>query len=232
MGILGAESDLLGEMAQQWLLQRTPAFEKLSVAIQRKILQAQIVQLGVMPDFELIESLRKSANIAVNINPQFSLFRDLNGTVKLKAVALQNFNDDELILELKNKVGETIFGGIQFDWRFGLKKKMFFQKKSPDCEFFDADKVGDKITLRHWRPGDRFQPIGLKSGAKLQDLFTNAKIPRERRHDLIVATTADGEIFWVENLRMAEHFKLMPETKRHLIWRWKHVQSGGESALH
>ena len=43
------------------------------------------------------------------------------------------------------------------------------------CEFFDADRVGGKITLRHWRPGDRFQPIGLKSAVKLQDLFTNRK---------------------------------------------------------
>jgi tRNA(Ile)-lysidine synthetase-like protein len=45
-------------------------------------------------------------------------------------------------------------------------------------EIFDADKIGGKILLRHWRAGDRFQPIGLKSAAKLQDLFTNAKIPR------------------------------------------------------
>ena len=88
------------------------------------------------------------------------------------------------------------------------------------CEYFDADKVGERIILRHWRVGDRFQPIGLKSAVKLQDLFTNRKIPRARRHDLVVAEAGNGGIFWVENLRMAEPFKLTPRTKRRLIWRW------------
>jgi len=88
------------------------------------------------------------------------------------------------------------------------------------AEFFDADKIGGKIILRHWRTGDRFQPIGLKSPAKLQDLFVNAKIPAARRRTLVLATTAAGEIFWVESLRIGEHFKLTPATRRQLDWNW------------
>ncbi|HEY1490946.1 MAG TPA: tRNA lysidine(34) synthetase TilS C-terminal domain-containing protein, partial [Verrucomicrobiae bacterium] len=61
--------------------------------------------------------------------------------------------------------------------------------------------------------------------AKLQDLFTNAKIPRDRRRDLIVAESAAGEIFWVEGLRISENFKLTPETRRLLVWRWRRPQS-------
>ena len=60
----------------------------------------------------------------------------------------------------------------------------------------------------------------MPQAVKLQDLFTNAKIPRERRRELLLAT-ANGEIFWVEGLRMAERFKLTVETKRRLIWRWE-----------
>jgi tRNA(Ile)-lysidine synthase len=92
--------------------------------------------------------------------------------------------------------------------------------RKPGVEFFDADKIGGNITLRHWRPGDRFRPIGFKSAAKLQDLFTNQKVPRERRHQLILAEIGK-EIFWVEGLRISENFKLTPETKRLLIWRWR-----------
>jgi tRNA(Ile)-lysidine synthase len=93
----------------------------------------------------------------------------------------------------------------------------------PVREAFDADKVGGKVTLRHWRPGDRFQPIGMKSSVKLQDLFTNWKIPRARRRELLVAAAENGEIFWVEGLRISENFKLTQQTNRQLIWHWRHL---------
>jgi len=52
-------------------------------------------------------------------------------------------------------------------------------------------------------------------------LFTNQKISRARRRDLVVAEAGNGRIFWVENLRIADHFKLTPGTKRRLVWRWR-----------
>jgi len=41
----------------------------------------------------------------------------------------------------------------------------------------------------------------------------------------VVAEAADGEIFWVEGLRISEKFKLTPETQRWLVWRWRRLQS-------
>jgi tRNA(Ile)-lysidine synthase len=79
------------------------------------------------------------------------------------------------------------------------------------------------VALRHWRPGDRFQPIGMPRSVKLQNLFTNARVPRRRRHELIVAESAAGEIFWVEGLRLGERFKLDKNTRRQLKWRWKRL---------
>jgi hypothetical protein len=40
-----------------------------------------------------------------------------------------------------------------------------------------------------------------------------------------VATTAGGEVFWVEGLRISENFKLTPQTKRRLIWHWQRKQN-------
>jgi tRNA(Ile)-lysidine synthase len=98
------------------------------------------------------------------------------------------------------------------------------QRGVPTVEYFDADKVGWKICLRHWQPGDRFQPIGMKSAQKLQDLFTDLKVPRAQRHRRMVAATDQGELFWVEGLRMAEGFKLEPKTVRRLQWRWRRLK--------
>jgi hypothetical protein len=61
----------------------------------------------------------------------------------------------------------------------------------------------------------------MKGAVKLQDLFTNNKALRPRRHELMVAVTAGGDVFWVEGLRISEQFKLTRETTRRLEWRWE-----------
>jgi tRNA(Ile)-lysidine synthase len=94
-------------------------------------------------------------------------------------------------------------------------------KFSAGAEWFDADKVGSAVVLRHWQPGDRFQPIGMGHTVKLQDLFTNLKIPADQRRRLVVAANSVGEIWWVEGLRIAERFKLSRGTRRRLWWRWQ-----------
>jgi tRNA(Ile)-lysidine synthase len=114
--------------------------------------------------------------------------------------------------------GSALCSAIRFSWKFlrGARRP----RARPQTEFFDADAVGERIELRYWRAGDRFQPIGMANAIKLQDFFVNQKIPRERRHELLIATTSGGEVFWVEDQRMGERFKITPGTKRILEWRW------------
>jgi tRNA(Ile)-lysidine synthase len=253
MEIVGAESDLAGEAARQWLVskrkierahrpgharkpgradllvgpdarQRVPTrlvFETLPVAVQRRVLQLQLSEVGVPADFELIESLRQSADVPVNLGPQLSVLRDATGAVSLRLARPSDFNANETVVNLVGRAGEVNFDGVRVRWHFDAVKKFKRPAARPACESFDADKVGGKITLRHWRPGDRFQPIGLKSSAKLQDLFTNRKIPCARRRELMVAAAENDEIFWVEGLRISENFKLTRRTKRRLTWRWQ-----------
>ena len=220
MEIVGAEADTIGEMARQQLKCRRPAFEDLPVAVQRRVLQLQLTSLGIAPDFDLVEGLRQSADLPVSISSKFSVLRDATGKVILKSRQPVEFNPNELAMNLAGRAGEVTFDGMRICWHLDKDRRFSLSGGQKAREFFDADRIGNKITLRHWRAGDRFQPIGFKSAVKLQDLFMNAKIPRARRRDLIVAETAHGEIFWVEGLRMAENFKLTPRTRRRFIWRW------------
>jgi tRNA(Ile)-lysidine synthase len=247
MQIVGAESDLAGEAARQWLvskrkIERAPrpvplparrgegglrpgegtVFKDLPVAVQRRVLQLQLSEVGVPANFELIESLRQSADVPVNLGPQLSVLRDATGAVSLRLARPSDFNANETVVNLAGRAGEAAFDGVRVRWWFDAATKFKRPAARPASESFDADKVGGKITLRHWRPGDRFQPIGLKSPAKLQDLFTNRKIPRARRRELMVAAAENREIFWVEGLRISENFKLTSQTRRRLVWRWRH----------
>ena len=126
-------------------------------------------------------------------------------------------------MELEGRAGEVEFDGARIWWRIDSRKPLGSPKRGVGRECFDADKVGSLVRLRHWQPGDRFQPIGMACPVKLQDFFTNQKVPRDRRRQLIVAATAGGEVFWVEGMRISERFKLTKQTIRRLQWRWKRL---------
>ena len=217
MEITGAEAEFAGAEAQRWLAQPKVAFEKLPVAVQRKVLQRQLAELGAVADFELVEQLRASAGKFVSVSSGLSVARDATGKIRLQEQLEKKFDAAELKVKLQGRAGQVVFGGRQFRWQIRLQKKFALPNKTDGREFFDADKIGGEIILRHWRAGDRFQPIGLPSPVKLQDLFVNAKIPAARRRSLVLAATAGGEIFWVEGLRIGGRFKLLPGTKRKLV---------------
>jgi tRNA(Ile)-lysidine synthase len=237
MEIVGAEADVVGEMARRWLRaggagllvgqaarQRVPThsdFVQLFPAIQRRVIQLQLEDLGVLVDYDLVERLRRSTGVFVSVSPNLSIARDAVGRVSVRAEPAAGFKVNELTVNLAGRAGEMDFANVRFCWRFRRAKKFERLGGRIGCELFDAEKVGGQIILRHWRPGDRFQPIGLKSAAKLQDLFVNQKILRARRHELIVAETVAGRIFWVEELRIGENFKLTSATKRCLNWAWQ-----------
>ena len=64
--------------------------------------------------------------------------------------------------------------------------------------------------LRSRRPGDRFQPLGMAGFKKLQDFFTDARIPRHRRDGIPLLLTERG-IAWVIGQRIAEWAKIPPK---------------------
>jgi tRNA(Ile)-lysidine synthase len=143
--------------------------------------------------------------------------------VRLQAPDPAGFNSGSADLHMKSKAGKIGFDGVEICWRVDSGKATARPGSAVGRESFDADKVGSEVRLRHWQPGDRFQPIGMASAVKLQDLFTNQKIPRATRRQLVLATTARGVVFWVEGMRISERFKLTRHTKHRLQWRWERL---------
>jgi tRNA(Ile)-lysidine synthase len=225
MEIVGAEAEFVSAAAMAWLRGRWPRFESLPVAVQRRCLQLELSAKGVVANFELVEQIREVANRPVTVSEKWSVSRDESGRVRVRPTRKSGFDPSELPVRMQGTTGEVRFGGVVIRWvvRRARGGTVRAPQRRVNSERFDADKVGRGIILRHWRPGDRFQPIGMGSAVKLQDLFTNRKIAREQRHGMVVATTAAGEVFWVESLRLAERFKLDSATKRQLQWRWKRV---------
>ena len=66
--------------------------------------------------------------------------------------------------------------------------------------------LGVEAILRSRSPGDRFHPSGMTGTKKLQDFFTDAKIPREQRDQIPLLVCRRG-IAWVAGHRVAEWAK-------------------------
>jgi len=221
MDLAGAEAHVVTGLAEQWLSAKRPVkFERLAAAVQRSAVYLQLLQMGQAPDFDLVEQLRARENQPVAVGPEQWVWRDAGGLLRARKIRAPEFDASRMEMALRARKGRAVLGGLALAWEI-LRAPGAGCKWQPKVEYFDADKVGVRVWLRHWQPGDRFQPIGLKSARKLQDLFTDLKVPREERHRRVVAVTSRGELFWVEGLRMAEGFKLEPGTVRRLKWQWR-----------
>ena len=248
--IIQAESEFVTAAARRWLAgngdtqkhrqmvsgtQREPnlasiAFAQLPVALQRRCLYLQLLDLGVEPDFAVVEQLRLHPEKPWCVQAsEPTMIRNVAGRVLLSRAEAPSLRAEtpygvlrhKELLDLASGRGEAQFSCVKFEWQIRRHPLQSLISPRPGRERFDADRIGAAIVLRHWQPGDRFQPIGMTSAVKLQDLFVNARIPRTRRHELVVGTTRAGEIFWVEGLRIGERFKLQKSTKRALHWRWQ-----------
>ncbi len=78
------------------------------------------------------------------------------------------------------------------------------------------------LTVRHWRSGDRFQPLGMGGqGQKLQDFFSNQKIDRFEKGRIWLVVDARGRIVWVVGRRLDERFRIRPETDGYFTLRFQ-----------
>jgi tRNA(Ile)-lysidine synthase len=263
MDILGSESDFVTATAQAWLAaarnsrraRSKPravesslnglALDDLPVALQRRCVQIELLSMGLVPDYVLIEHLRQAPDIPIEISRNgmaalldfetdnsvgkpgprtgaLRLVRRGNQIVGLKPANKTLFDLGFTELDIR-KGGRREWHGVKLTWRIQHLAGPRRRTKNYQTEAFDLDRVGVRVQVRHWRQGDRFQPIGMERPVKLQDLFVNQKVPQAQRRRLLLACTNEGEVFWVEGLRISERFKLTKSTIRRLHWRWQRL---------
>lgn len=80
--------------------------------------------------------------------------------------------------------------------------------------WLDADQLTFPLTVRGWREGERWQPLGLTGHSqKLSDFFINEKVKAHLRGIWPLVCSGD-QIVWVAGLRPAENARVSEETKR------------------
>jgi len=77
----------------------------------------------------------------------------------------------------------------------------------------DYDKLTFPLTLRKWKQGDFFIPIGMKGKKKISDFLKDIKISVDLKKDIFVLTN-NNDIVWVVGYRIDERYKITPKTKK------------------
>ena len=72
--------------------------------------------------------------------------------------------------------------------------------------YFAADSIEFPIEVRSFKAGDRFMPLGMNEFKKVQDYFTDVKLPRFLRKRVPIFLSK-GEIFWIGGMRIDERAK-------------------------
>lgn len=220
-----AEAEFLRAEADRWRANPGTPFTGLPVALQRVILQEQLLELGQEPTFELVERLRLGAGVPQSARGDRRWQRHAGGEIQPAPAVPGPFRRAARSAFLTLRPGRA--GRIPLPsadrgvaWRIRARRPGTGPVRPPaGSEWLDAERVGPEVQVRHWRPGDRFQPLGFPRPAKLQDLFTARKVPAAERRTRLVLATADGVLGWVEGLPAGEAFKVRPETTRLLELR-------------
>jgi tRNA(Ile)-lysidine synthase len=83
----------------------------------------------------------------------------------------------------------------------------------PLTAFLDGAAVEFPVTVRNFRPGDRFAPLGAGGTQKLKKFFIDNKVAREQRRRCPLLLSRD-RILWVAGYRIDHHARLSRRTRQ------------------
>ena len=86
-------------------------------------------------------------------------------------------------------------------------------KASSETAFLDYQVLQFPLRIRNFRPGDRFQPLGVKGSQKLKEFFIDHKIPRFERSKIPLLISGE-RIVWVVGHRIDECARISDRTKK------------------
>jgi len=82
-----------------------------------------------------------------------------------------------------------------------------------DIAQLDVEKLKFPLTLRKWKEGDRFMPLGMRKYKKLSDFFIDNKFSIIDKQEQWLLCS-DVDIVWLVGCRIDERYKLETNTKK------------------
>jgi tRNA(Ile)-lysidine synthase len=109
--------------------------------------------------------------------------------------------------------GETVIAGARVVISAAVGQDPSQTGDGKTSVLLDADTMKIPLTVRPRRPGDHFYPMGFGKKKKLQDFFTDLKVPRDERDSIPLVVSGD-DIVWVAGYRADDRYKVRETTKK------------------
>jgi tRNA(Ile)-lysidine synthase len=170
-------------------------------AVQRRIVKAAAEEAGITLDFQHVEKVLHFAAATESTGKELVLpggqkvlcGEDALEFVALDAVAEAASPDYEFRLPIPGEVTIAQTGSRLQSVR--LKPGELPGDADPE-HLFDPALLAEYLTVRNWRPGDRFWPAHTKSAKKIKELLQDRHIPQLERAQWPVILSG-GEVIWV-----------------------------------
>ncbi len=80
-------------------------------------------------------------------------------------------------------------------------------------EYISADAVSDEFTIRRWKEGDSFYPLGMRGSKKVSDFLNEQKVESSGKKNHLILLN-ENKVVWVIGLRIDDRFKITSSTQK------------------
>jgi len=115
--------------------------------------------------------------------------------------------------ELKLPFGMLTIAALNLDSGINIQSLPGFT--DGQIAYVDGASVRFPLTVRKWRQGDSFHPLGMKGRKLLSDFFIDSKFSSAMK-EVVYLLMSEGEVVWVIGHRIDDRFKLGKTTKKSL----------------
>ena len=179
-------------------------FAAMPLALQRRLLKRLLESQQIAADFEHVEKLLRCAlgeSRKADLPGRWIASRTGGSLELLPPQPACSHHDYAYTLPVP---GETHIAELGLTLRCVPVPQQFAENASPGS-LLSVALLSQQLTVRNWRPGDRFWPVHSKSEEKLKRLFGEQHIRAEQRPSWPVVL--DGEqIVWVRGFPVAHGF--------------------------
>ncbi len=156
---------------------------------------------------------------------EFTAWNDIYELVTAQS-GKQVFSDNFMVLkdrdylivspkEVKDTQEYEIGEGLETPIKFSFYNVSHITNANSDCIFVDEDALQFPLTIRKWKEGDYFYPIGMQGKKNLSKYYKDEKYSLiDKLNQWILCS--NNQIVWVVGKRQDDRFKITKNTKNKL----------------